>query len=79
MFFFLLKNLYKCRRSAFKYKVDKPKQSGNENKLDKRNISGLSDGRKNYSAGKAREVAVANWIFEFTFNLTLLYTYALND
>lgn len=28
---------------------------------------------------KAQEVAFANWILEFTFNLTLLYTCALND
>lgn len=30
------------------------------------------------TTGKAREVAFANWILEFTFNLTL-YTCALND
>lgn len=44
--------------------VDKPKQMGYEIKLDNRNVLGLSYRRKYNLAGKAREVAIASWIFD---------------
>lgn len=78
-FFFLLKICISVRglrliQGRYTQTIGKRKK-----KMDNCNISGLSDKRKKNSAGKAREVAFANWILEFTFNLTLLYTCALND
>lgn len=77
-FFFLLKICISVRglrliQGRYTQTIGKRKKNG-----QLQHLGTFRQAEKN-SAGKAREVAFANWILEFTFNLTLLYTCALNN